>query len=78
MIGVQIPARSDNFLTFEIGSGPSQIYHSPFPDVKQAKREADHSRPDEGCMEIYLHSPIHLHDVDFVYAQGNFAITLTT
>jgi hypothetical protein len=36
-------------------------------EVKRPRREADHSPPSSAevreCMELYLHSPIHLHGV---------------
>jgi hypothetical protein len=75
MIGVRFPAELGIFLSATASRptlGPTQppIQEIPevlSPGVKRSVREADHSPQSSAevreCVELYLHSPIRLHDM---------------
>jgi hypothetical protein len=58
---VKILAHSFSFL------GPPILLSNGYRRMKRSGREADHSSPSSAevkeCVELYLHSPVHLHGV---------------
>jgi hypothetical protein len=60
---------------------PSLIYNG-YPavfylELKRPGREADHSLPSGAKVELYLHSPIHIHGVVLGSAQGQLYLYFT-